>query len=133
MFVGYSESSKAYKIYIPKQHKVEFSRYVTFDEKLAFKKSIEDFMEEEYEEPKEESTSFPESHNEEPEQLDHPVKPCRPIESVNIPKTRKCPSWLEATVQEAEGIKAPSGTFRERKKPKILFSYASCITKLINE
>jgi hypothetical protein len=133
IFVGYSESSKAYKIYIPEQHKIEVNRDVTFDEKLAFKKSIEDSMEEEYEEPKEESTSFPESQNEEPEQLDHPVQPCRPIESVNIPKTRKHPAWLEATLQEAERLKAPSGTFRESKKPKRFSSYATCMKKLINE
>jgi hypothetical protein len=52
IFVGYSESSKAYRIYIPEQHKIEVSRDVNFDENLAFKKSIEDSMEEEYEEPK---------------------------------------------------------------------------------
>jgi hypothetical protein len=41
IFVGYSESSKAYKIYIPEQHKIEVSRDVTFNEKMDFKKSIE--------------------------------------------------------------------------------------------
>jgi hypothetical protein len=133
IFVGYSESSKAYKIYIPEQHKVEVSIYVTFDEKMAFKKSIEDPMEEEYEEPKEENTCFPESQNEELEQSDHPVQPCRSIGSINIPKTRKCPVWLEATLQEAERLKAPSGTFREINKPKRFSSYVACMAKLINE
>jgi hypothetical protein len=72
IFVGYSESSKAYIIYIPEQHKIEVIRNVTFNEKMAFKKSIEESMEEEeYEEPKEESTCLPESQNEEPKQLDH--------------------------------------------------------------
>jgi hypothetical protein len=62
IFVGYSESSKAYKIYIPEQHKLEVSRDVTFNEKMAFKKSIEETIEEEeYEEPIEESTCLPES------------------------------------------------------------------------
>jgi hypothetical protein len=57
IFVGYSESSKAYIIYIPEQHKVEVSRDVTLNEKMAFKKSIEEtIVEEEYEESKEEST-----------------------------------------------------------------------------
>jgi hypothetical protein len=90
-------------------------------------------MEEEYEEIIEESTDFQEIHNEEPEQLDHLVQPCRPIELVNIRKTRKHPAWLEATLLEAERLKAPSGTFRENKKPKIFSSYATCMTKLINE
>jgi hypothetical protein len=66
IFVGYSESSGAYRIYIPEQHKVEISRDVTFNEKMAFNKSIEETIEEEeYEEPKEESTCLPESQNEE--------------------------------------------------------------------
>jgi hypothetical protein len=102
IFVGYSESSKAYKIYILEQHKIEVSRDVTFNEKMAFKKSIEESMEEEeYEEPKEESTCLPESQNEEPKQLDHPMQPCEPIESVIAPKTRKQPAWLQDTLQEA--------------------------------
>jgi hypothetical protein len=42
IFMGYSESSKAYRIYIPKQHKIEVSRDVTFNENMAFKKSIEE-------------------------------------------------------------------------------------------
>jgi hypothetical protein len=100
IFVGYSESSKAYKIYILEQHKIEVSRDVTFNEKMAFKKSIEESMEEEeYEEPKEESTCLPESQNEDLEQLDHPMQPCELIESVIVPKTRKRPAWLEATLQ----------------------------------
>ena len=55
--------------------------------------------EEEYEEPKEESTHLPESKNEEPEQLNHPMKPCEPIEWFIVLKTIKCPSWIEATLQ----------------------------------
>jgi hypothetical protein len=61
------------------------------------------------------------------------MKPCEPIESVIVTKTRKCPTWLEATLQEVERIKAPSGTFRERKNPKILSIYAKCMKQIINE
>jgi hypothetical protein len=61
------------------------------------------------------------------------MQPCESIESVIVPKTRKCPSWLEATLQEAETLKAQSGTFRESKKPKRFFSYATCMKQLINE
>jgi hypothetical protein len=60
-------------------------------------------------------------------------QPCEPIELVTIPKTRKCPAWLEATLQEAKRLKAPSGTFTERKNPKRFSSYAACMKKLINE
>jgi hypothetical protein len=134
IFVGYNESSKAYKIYIPEQHKVEVNRDVTFNEKMAFNKSIKETIEEEeYEEPKEENTCLPESQNEETKQLDHPMQPCEPIELVVVPKTKKRLAWLEATLQETERLKAPSGTFRKRKKPKRFSNYATCMTKLLNE
>lgn len=34
-FVGYSENSKAYRIYVPGQREVEFSHDVTFDEDVS--------------------------------------------------------------------------------------------------
>lgn len=45
IFVGYSESSKAYRIYIPGQKQIEISRDVSFDEDVACKKSKESNME----------------------------------------------------------------------------------------
>ena len=54
--MGYSDLSKAYRIYIPEQHKIEVSRDVTFNERMAFRKSIEEIIEEELEEPNEENT-----------------------------------------------------------------------------
>ena len=85
--MGYSESSKAYRIYIPEQHKVEVNRDKTFNEKMAFKKSIEETIEEEEnEEPTEEST---ENQNDKKEQIDHPIQPCENIDSDTIPKTKK--------------------------------------------
>jgi hypothetical protein len=57
IFVGYSDSSKAYRIYIPEQHKIEVTRDVMFNERMAFRKSIEEIIEEEeLEEPNEENT-----------------------------------------------------------------------------
>jgi hypothetical protein len=47
IFVGFNDSSKAYRIYIPEQHNIEVSRDVTFNENMAFKKSIEETVEEE--------------------------------------------------------------------------------------
>jgi hypothetical protein len=38
-FVGYNESSKAYRIYIPCQRQIEVRRYVTFEEEIAFRRS----------------------------------------------------------------------------------------------
>ena len=41
IFVGYSESSKAYKIYVLGQKQIEVSRDVTFHEEVVFKRSRE--------------------------------------------------------------------------------------------
>jgi hypothetical protein len=110
IFFGYSESSKAYIIYVLGQQKIEISRYVTFDEMIAFKKYIEESIEsneeEEHENTKEASTCSPKQSNEEQE------PPHEYVEPTIIPKTRKRPPWLETTLQEVEKHKAPTGTFR---------------------
>jgi hypothetical protein len=50
IFVGYYEVSKAFSIYIPGYHHIEISRYVTFDEDAALKRSRKCQFEEVYEE-----------------------------------------------------------------------------------
>ena len=53
LFVGYSEQSKAYRIYIPGYRQIELSRDVTFDKDSAFRKSRKDKEdEEEHDTPK---------------------------------------------------------------------------------
>jgi hypothetical protein len=131
IFMGYSDSSKAYRIYIPKQHKIEVIRDVTFNEKMAFKKSIEENIEEEeIEELNKESTK---NINDENELSDHPMEPCENIDSDIVPKTKKIPSWLDATLQDSERLKVLEGTFRKSKRPKIFSSYATYMTKLLEE
>jgi hypothetical protein len=131
IFVRYSDSSKAYRIYIPELHKIEVNRDVTFSEKMDFKKSIEETIEEEEnEEPIEENT---ENQNDENEQPDHPMQPYETIDSDTVPKTKKRPAWLEATLQDAERLKVLEGTFRKSKKPKRFSSYAAYMTKLLDE
>jgi hypothetical protein len=44
-FVVYSESSKAYRIYIPSQIQIEVSKDVTFEEEVALRKSRGSHME----------------------------------------------------------------------------------------
>jgi hypothetical protein len=129
--VGYSDSSKAYRIYILEQHKIEVSRYITFNEKMAFKKSIEETIEEEeIEELNKESI---ENENDEKELLDHPMDPCENTDSDIVPKTKKRPAWLEATLQYAERLKVPEGTFKKSKIPKRFSSYATYMMKLLDE
>jgi hypothetical protein len=129
--VGYSDSSKAYRIYIPEQHKIEVSRDVTFNERMAFKKSIEETIEEEeIEELNEENT---EGEDNEKDQPDHPMEICENADPDNIPKNKKRPAWLEATLQDTERIKVPEGTSKKTKRPKRFSSYAAYITKILDE
>jgi hypothetical protein len=131
IFVGYSDSSKAYRIYIPDQHNIEVSRDVTFNERMAFRKSIEETIEEEeIEELNEENT---EGENNEKDQLDHPMEICENNDPDNIPKNKKIPACLEATLQDVERIKVPEGTSRKTKRPKRFSSYAAYMTKLLDE
>jgi hypothetical protein len=131
IFMGYSDSSKSYRIYISKQHKIEVNRDITFNENMAFNKYIEENIEEEeIEELNEEST---ENKNDEKELPDHPMEPCENIDSYIIPKTKKRPSWLEATLQDAEILKVPEGTFRKSKRHKRFSSYAAYKMKLLDE
>jgi hypothetical protein len=51
----------------------------------------------------------------------------------NMPKNKKKPAWLEATLQDAERIKVPEGTSRKTKRPKRFSSYAAYMTKLLDE
>ena len=46
IFVGYFESSKAYRIYFPEFKKIDISRDVTFDEDSAYNKSRKRHVEE---------------------------------------------------------------------------------------
>ena len=41
IFVGYSESSKAYRIYVPGQRYIEVSREVIFHEEVVFRQAKE--------------------------------------------------------------------------------------------
>ena len=41
MFVGYSETSKAYRVYVPGQREVEIGHDVTFDEDASLKKVVD--------------------------------------------------------------------------------------------
>jgi hypothetical protein len=70
IFVGYSDTSKAYMIYIPGHQKVEISRDVTFDESATFNKLKHDCAKEVHEEDNE-VTRVPEAEAVEPEEVIH--------------------------------------------------------------
>jgi hypothetical protein len=126
-FVGYSESSKAYRIYILGQRQIEVSRDVIFEEEIAFQRSTESQMEFDSETiPSPPSTI----------QRETTIIPVDPIALVDIPRDiatgHKKPIWARQTLQEVEGHAAPQGTFRESKRPKRFSSYFSSMSHIID-
>ena len=101
IFVGYSDQSKAYIIYILGFRQIEGSIEVTFDEDATFKKYRKIHADEVYEEEQEapiivEASKLPVRYDEEepiPEYHDI-EEPQEPIESLHeIISTRRRPSW----------------------------------------
>jgi hypothetical protein len=82
-FVGYSDTSKAYRVYIPGHRKIEISRDVTFDEDVSFHKSKQGRAEESHDEengvPRAAETREVEAEESIPEDQDM-AKPQRPVE-----------------------------------------------------
>jgi hypothetical protein len=105
IFVGYSDTTKAYKIYIPSHRKVEINRDVTFDENATFNKSKQIHAEEVHEEENE-VPKIPEAV--EPEEVipeDHEtIEPQKPTE---IPSRKRRPAWAQEIIRDAEIIDAP--------------------------
>jgi hypothetical protein len=132
-FVGYSESSKAYRIYIPGQRQIEVSRDVIFEEEIAFQRSRESQMEID----SETIPSPPSTVQRETSIIPvDPVVPADSIAPVDIPRDiavgHKRFAWARQTLQEAEGHAAPQGTSRESKRPKIFSSYFSTMNLIID-
>ncbi|XP_059076737.1 uncharacterized protein LOC131875999 [Cryptomeria japonica] len=137
IFVGYSETSKAYKIYIPWQKLIELSRDVTFEEAVAFRKSkgIHE-MDSEDQEPLQnmEDDHTPEIHREthELEEDDDPNELLNPTDGPpDIVIGKKRPLWARKMKQEAEIFATPRGTFRESKRPHKFFSYVALMSQII--
>ena len=96
MFVGYSETSKAYRLYVPGQREVEICHDVTFDKDTSLRKVVNLPRSEEdhearlgnQEEPKDETMPDVEG----------------PMDSIDSPPSLgKRPSWLRDTLEDAEG------------------------------
>ena len=102
IFVGYSESSKAYWIYFLGLKNIDISRDVTFDEDLAYIKSrkrpVEDS--EESEVPRIRNTTMNESTREENRGMEEPQEPIDPPQENNPHK--KKPAWVREDIEGAE-------------------------------
>ena len=86
IFVGYSESSKAYRIYFPRFRKIEINRDVTFDRDSSYIKS----RKKPAEEPKEAEAPriLNEETQEEDREFEEPQRPVDPPQEKN-PHKRK--------------------------------------------
>jgi hypothetical protein len=93
IFVGYSDTLKAYRIYIYGHQKVEISQDVTFDESASFSKSKQD-CEKEVHEEENEVTRVLEAEAVEPEEVFHEdndmAEPQRPVD---MPSRERRPAW----------------------------------------
>ena len=74
IFVGYNETSKSYRIYVPGQRQIEVSRDVTFDEDATFLRSEShlDVETEEHEAPKDAKDPVPDSPHSDVQREEHP-------------------------------------------------------------
>jgi len=94
IFVGYSESSKAYRVYIPGFRQIETSRDVTFDDDTTFSRSrtnhADEVHDEELEAPRATGIDAKE-HDLEYHDMIEPQKPEDPPKEVISHKRR--PTW----------------------------------------
>ena len=82
-FVGYSESSKAYRIYILGSRQIEVSQDVTFEEEMAIRKARG--SNKEINDDEEMRSSPPLEVKRESEEKNESIDPIDPIEPVNAP------------------------------------------------
>ena len=132
IFMGYSESSKAYRIYFPGFKKINISRDVTFDEDLAYNKSKKRPTEEpeEIEVPRIHDTTMNEENQEEGREIE-PQEPVDPPQEKNSHKRK--PSWVREAVQGAERYGAPEEKHRERKRTRSNSGYVAILCDFIDK
>lgn len=135
IFVGYSETSKAYRIYIPSQKQIEVSRDVTFEEDVAFRKSKGSCMEIDDETPQDMDVDHAPEIQRETTESDMSKDPIEPLDPTDGPRdivvSRERPLWVRNTMQEAEQFAYPRGTFRESKRPQRFSGYVALMCNLI--
>jgi hypothetical protein len=135
VFVGYSENSKAYRIYVPGQRQIEVIIDVTFHEEAAFNKSRELQRESKAVHPASPSSENEESDDQREEPREGPSnEPLEPVEvlerNIKEPSTKRKPRWLKEIVQEAERVVSPKETFRERKRPYRFGGYVALMSSI---
>ena len=125
VFVGYSESAKAYQIYIPGQRKIKLSRDVTFEEDIASWRSRHAESDNDEQEAPQEMLASPSLAVErESMEEDDSVPPTDPVGSFvpdSVPRDiaemgqKRKPAWVRQTLQDVEGHAAPRGYLKRAR------------------
>jgi hypothetical protein len=101
-FIGYSETSKAYRIYILKHRHIDISMDVTFDEETTFRKSRESHMDEDREEQEDPKATMMIESTPEEHILEYHNEIVEPEISLDPPKEvkvmKKRPTWIWNTL-----------------------------------
>ena len=133
IFVGYSESSKAYRIYFPGFKKIDIRRDVTFDEDTAYNKSRKRPAEdpEELEAPRIHGTTMKEVTQEEDQEFEEPQEHVDPPQEKNSHKRK--PAWVQQAIQGAERYGVPEENHRERKRTRSCSGYVALLCDFIDK
>ena len=128
--MGYSESSKAYRLYFPVFKKIDISKDVTFDKYSAYIKSRKRPAEE-IEAPRIHDTAMNEEIQEEDRELEEPKEPVDPPQE-NNPYKRK-PTRVCEIIQGSEKYGASEETHRGRKRTRSCSSYVALLFDIIDK
>jgi hypothetical protein len=129
-FLGYNETSKAYRIYVLSQKFIEVIKDMTFHEESSFHRSKELPCDtEKHEAPSPEPSDSPLPDMKREDTLEPLVDPSMdtikfPLEK---PPVKRKPAWCREIIKEEKKNAAPKDTFIERKKPN---KYSGLIAQL---
>ena len=131
--MGYSESSKEYRIYFLGFKNIDISRDVTFDEDSAYIKSRKKPVEEpeEADAPRIHDTIINEETQEEDREFEEPQRPVDPPQEKN-PHKRK-PAWVREIIQGVERYGVPEENLGERKRTRSYSSYVALLCDFIDK
>jgi hypothetical protein len=123
--VGYSETSKSYRVYIPSTSKTVIQRNIKFEEERALRKSSQDRDISEAEVPNQEEEPSPKG-------ADLPTEGQREEEQPTLSKKRK-PKWVEQLLKEtSEQVKSPKTSIRTSIPPQRYSGHATLMSNIID-
>jgi hypothetical protein len=135
ILVGYSETSKEYRVYIPGYKQIEINKDVTFNEDATFSRSrqhhTDEIHDEEPEAPRVVDTDagndvVPKEHGPEDHDMEEPQR----LVEMSTKKRRQ--AWAREIIQDVEKYGALVGSFRENKTPRPYSSYVALLCDIID-